>query len=617
MLETILIVAFSGAIVSYILGKVSSRMRNYLSVLVWLSLVGLTSYIYFSTPARKVFYPDFLGFDLALRINYFSWLFAITITVIATLCVVFSFNYIKSRERTDFYYLTILLVNASMLGIVVSGDLLTFYVFWEIMSWSAFLLISYNRGAALAAGLRYIVMSIIGSGAMLIGVTSLYSNFGTLALEELPDQLATSSSLYLLFIFLLFFLAFGIKNAILPFHTWLPPAHSEAPAPFSAILSGMLIKMGTYGIILLFYVISGIKLFLGLSQGIWSFHYILCGLAAVTIVVPTFIAVLQDDAKKLLAWSTIGQAGYIIIGISFGTSLSMAGGIFHFFNHAIFKSLLFLAIGAVEYRTSTRDLNSLGGLIKKMPVAFLATLVGIGGLIGIPLTNGFFSKWLIYKSLILDGQPFLAFAALIGTWGAILYSYKLLHNVFLGQLPEKYDGIKKAPLTMQLPLGILSLGVLIFGILPGLPLNPINKITTSLGFDPLNLSIWGTVSDTGTVNTLNIFLAFVVVAGILWYVFRSGAKSPEIAQEDSYAAGAPIPEGKYNYTIDFYNPLERMMKPFLRDLIDDFYSWIVEATNQLSNMIRKTYSGYVGTYVMYIVALLAALILVQLGWKIW
>ncbi len=617
MLATILILAFAGAIVSYFLGKFSAKSRNYFSATVWITLIGLTSYAYFITPTTRVFYPGFIGFDLTLRLNLLSWFFAITIAVLAALSVIFSFDYIKGRERTDFYYSMILLVNASMLGIVLSGDLLVFYVFWEIMSWSAFLLISYSRGRALTAGLRYVVMSIIGSGAMLIGITSLYENYGTLTLAELPTNLATASPLYLLFIFILFFVAFGIKNAILPFHTWLPPAHSEAPSPFSAVLSGMLIKMGTYGIILLFYVISGIKLFLGLSRGVWSFHCVLCGLAAVTIVVPSFIAVLQDDAKKLLAWSTIGQAGYIVLGISFGTSLSLAGGVFHFFNHAIFKSLLFLAIGAVEYRTSTRDLNSLGGLIKKMPVAFLATLVGIAGLIGVPLTNGFFSKWLIYKSLILDNQPFLAFAALIGTWGAILYSYKLLHNVFLGQLPEKFEEIKKVPFSMRLPLVVLSSGVIIFGILPGLPLNPINKITTFLGFQPLNLSLWGTVSDTGTVSTLNIFLALVVVAGIIWYIFRSGVEPPKVSQEDSYAAGAPIPEGKYSYTVDFYGTLERMLKPYLRDPIDNFYAWIVESVKQISTRVRKTYTGYVGTYVMYIIALLAALILVQLGWKIW
>lgn len=617
MLEATMIIGFAGAFLTYWIGQYSKKLRNYFGAGIGLTLLALISYTYSIKPVENVFYPDFLGLDLVLRMNTLSWLFAIIIAGIGTFSLIFSFRYIEGHERTNFYFLVTLLVNASMLGIVLSGDLLSFYVFWEIMSWSAFLLISYTKGDALAAGLKYIIMSVIGSGAMLVGITSLYANYGTLALGELPEKLSTASSGYLLFIFLVFLVAFGIKNAILPFHTWLPPAHSEAPAPFSAVLSGVLIKMGTFGMLLLFYVITGLDLFLGLSNGVWSFHYVLTGLAAVTIVIPTFIAVFQDDAKKLLAWSTIGQAGYIILGIAFGSSLALSGGIYHILNHAIFKSLLFLSIGAVQYRTSTRDLNSLGGLIKKMPVAFGATLVGIGGLIGVPLTNGFFSKWMIYKSLIMENQPFLAFAALIGTWGAILYSYKLIHHVFLGQLPKKFEDIQSLPRSMQIPLGGLSLSVIVFGIFPGLPLAAINEISTSLGFQSLELNIWGIVSDTGIVNTLNVFAAFVVVILVLWYFFSKNSKSFKTVQEDNYAAGTTVPSGKYNYTVDFYDPLKRMLAPYLVDPIEDFYSGLAEGTKEFSNKVRKIYTGYVGTYVMYILAFLAALIFVQLGWKVW
>jgi len=414
-----------------------------------------------------------------------------------------------------------------------------------------------------------------------------------------------------------FGIAFGIKNAVLPFHTWLPDAHSEAPTPFSAVLSGTLIKMGTYGFIVLLYVIMGLKLFLGLGRGFLSFHSILCFLGAVTILIPTFIAMLQTDAKRLLAWSTVGQAGYIILGIAFGTNLALAGGIFHFFNHAMFKALLFLAIGAVEFRSQTRDLDSLGGLAKKMPVVFIATLVGICALIGVPLTSGFVSKWLIYKTLILEGSPFLAFFALAGTWGTILYSYKLVHNVFLGQLPEKYRDIEKSPFSMQLPIIVLSLAILLFGILPGIPLKVINTIGTSFGFETLNVTLWGIASETGTLNTINIFSAVSVAGVIVWIVFRLGAKSVSVAQEDSYAAGAHTPADKYHYSAEFYNPLYRMIKPFLRDVIDEFYYWIASLVRSLAGSVRRIYSGDVGYYVMYIILFSAVLIFVQTRWKIW
>jgi len=615
-LVALLIIAFGGALLTYLLGKTSDKVRDSFAVVVSLALVAIVACLYGKSP-EKTFYSGFLGLGLVLRLNMLSWFFAIAISSLGTLCTIFSLSYMKGRERTDFYYLMMLVINAAMLGIVLAGDLVSLYIFWEIMSWSTFLLISYNKGPALAAGMKYIIMSIIGSLSFLVGMLSLYTSYGTLSISGVSAAISSASSGYILFILIIFSIAFGIKNAILPFHTWLPDAHSEAPAPFSAVLSGILIKMGTYGFLVLLYVIMGLKLFLGLGHGLLSFHSILCFLGAVTILIPTFIAMFQTDAKRLLAWSTVGQAGYVILGIAFGTNLALAGGIFHFFNHAMFKALLFLAVGAVEFRTQTRDLDSLGGLAKKMPVVFIATLVGICALIGVPLTSGFVSKWLIYKTLILGGSPFLAFFALAGTWGTILYSYKLVHNVFLGQLPEKYNDLQKSPASMQLPVIVLSLAILLFGIFPGIPLKVINTIGTSFGLETLNVTLWGIASETGTLNTINIFSGLLVAAVLSWLLFHLGAKSVSVPQEDSYAAGAHTPADKYHYTTEFYNPLYRMIKPFLRDVIDEFYYWIASSVRSLAGSVRRIYSGDVGYYVMYIILFSAVLIFVQMRWKIW
>jgi len=616
-LELLLIIAFGGAFLTYLLGKISSGLRDFFAVFISLVLVAVIAFLY-GKPLHKAFYSGFLGLPLVLRLNMLSWFFAITITVVGALSIIFSLSYIKGRERTDFYYLMMLLVNASMLGIVLSGDLVSFYIFWEIMSWSAFLLISYNRGPALAAGMKYIIMSVLGSAAMLVGMLSLYASYGTLSISEIAPQIASASPGYILFLLMLFFVAFGIKNAVWPFHTWLPPAHSEAPSPFSAVLSGILVRMGMYGFLVIFYVILGLKLFLGLGRGLYSFHYILAWIGIINIVIPTFIAMLQNDSKRLLAWHGVGQGGYMVLGVALGTSLGVTGGIFHIVNHTSYIALLFLVVGAVEYRTNgIRDLNSLGGLIKRMPITFIGALIGVCGLIGLPLTNGFVSKWLIYKSLILQGHPFLAFGALIGTWGTILSLYKFLHNMFLGQLPERYNGIKKAPVSMQFPIIILSLIIILFGILPGIPLKVINSIVTSFGLQSLNINIWGIASETGALNTINIFAAILAVGLMVWLIFRAGRKAEPLPQEDTYAAGAAIPREKYHYTVDFYNPLYRMISPYLRDVIDEFYFWIATGVKGLCNGIRHVYTGDVGYYVMYIILLLSSLIFVQIMWGIW
>ena len=614
-LEFLLIIAFGGALLTYLSGKISFRLRDFLAVLISCVLVALVASLYGGS-SGKTFYPGFLGLPLILRLNMLSWFFAITITVIGALSIIFSLSYIRGREKTCFYYLMMLLVNAAMLGIVLSGDLISFYIFWEIMSWSAFLLICYNRGPALAAGMKYIIMSIVGSVAMLMAILSLYTTYGTLTISELGPLISSTSSGYILFILILFFIAFGIKNAVWPFHTWLPPAHSEAPSPFSAVLSGILVRMGMYGFLLIIFTVVGLKIFVGLGNN--NFHYILAWIGAINIVIPTFIAMLQNDSKRLLAWHGVGQGGYMVLGIAMGSSLGVAGGIFHIVNHTSYIALLFLVVGAVEYRTGgVRDLNSLGGLIKKMPVTFIGALIGACGLIGLPLTNGFVSKWMIYNTLILNKHPFLAFAALVGTWGTILSLYKFLHNVFLGQLPQRYQQVKEVPFSMKFPLIILSLIIIIFGILPGIPLRVINAIVISFGLKSLNLTIWGIASETGTLNTLNIFAALFISGIIAWLVFKAARKPVPVAQEDNYAAGAAIPKDKYNYTVDFYSPLFGMIKPYLRDFIDKFYLKLAYWTERLSAKIRRIYSGDVGDYVMYIILFLAVLIFVQLKWSPW
>lgn len=616
-LELLLLVAFGGAFFTYVLGKISPKVRDGFAVLISLSLVAMVACLYGKT-AGKTFYFGFLDLPLILRTNMLSWFFAISISALGALSAIFSLSYMKDRERTDFYYLMFLLVNGAMLGIVFSGDLVSFFVFWEIMSWSTFLLISYNRGTALFAGMKYIIMSIIGSVSMLIGMLSLFATYDTLNIAALTTRVASASPGYLLFILIIFSVAFAIKNAVMPLHTWLPEAYAEAPSPFTAVLSGMLTRMGMYGFLLIMYVIVGAARSLHLGPGILKFNYILAWLGAITIVIPTFIAMLQNDAKMLLAWHGIGQGGYMVLGIAFGTSLGVAGGIFHTLNHAIYIVLLFMSVAAVQYRTEgERDLNSLGGLIKKMPIAFIGGLLGISGLIGVPLTNGFVSKWLIYKTLILEGSPFLAFAALIGTWGTILSVYKFLHNMYLGQLPEKYRDIKKSPFSMQLPIIVLSSAILLFGILPGIPLKVINAIGLSFGFKSLNVTLWGIASETGALNMINLFAAILIGCILVGFIFKMGPKTISVDQEDNYAAGAAIPKDKYHYTVDFYNPLYRMITPYLKDFIDAFYMKLAWWIQNLCNGIRRVYTGYVGNYVMYIVFFAAMLVFIQLKWSLW
>jgi NADH-quinone oxidoreductase subunit M len=607
--------AFGGALLVYLAGKVSGALRNALAVGVAAAPVVLVAMLY-GHPITLAYYAlPFLNVELALRTCPLAWFFAIAVAAIGLLSIVFSLRYMQGGGRLGFYYFAMLLVNAAMLGIVFSADLISLFVFWEVMSWTTYLLISYRGGAALAAGLRYVVMSIIGSCAMLLAIASLYATCGTTEINGLTAGMAGASAGYRLFILLLFSLAFGIKNAVVPLHTWLPDAYAEAEAPFTAALSGMLTRMGIYGFLLVMFVIMRWKAVLGLRLG-WpaDFHYVLSWLGAITIVIPTFIALLQDDAKKLLAWHGIGQGGYMILGIGFGTSMGIAGGVFHTLNHAIYIVLLFMVVGAVQYRTGgVTDLNKLGGLARRMPISFLGGLMGISGLIGVPLTNGFVSKWLIYKTLIVEGYPFLAFAALIGTWGTILSVFKFLHNVFLGQLPKRYTEVKEAPCSMQLPIVLLSLAIFIFGVLPGIPLRAISAIQGSFGVEPLHTSLFGVPPAVGELNMINV-LTGVAISGIAVYLlFSLFKRSRRVGQFDSYGAGSYVPADRYQYSVQFYQRAYEAIGPYVRDRADDFYGWLTDKAEGLFEQARRIYTGNVNTYVAYIVLLLALLIVLKLG----
>ena len=599
----------------YLAGRLWSGARNALAVLVALVPVVWLALLYGRTARVDYYRLPFLDVTLGLRLNALGWFFAMAIAAIGLLSILFSVGYMKGKERLNFYYAAMLLVNGSMLGIVLSGDLISLYVFWEIMSWSTYLVISYRGGKAVAAGLKYMVMSIVGSCAMLLAIVSLLVRCGTLEIEALAGAMQGASAGYTLFILLMFVIGFGIKNAILPLHTWLPDAHSEAVSPFSAVLSGILVRMGMYGFVLIMYGVLGLGLLQRLGSGVVSFGYIFAWIGALTIVIPTFMALLQDDFKRLIAWHTVGQGGYMILGLASGTTLGIAGGLFHVLAYGISVTLLFLVAGSVEHRTrGERDLNQLGGLAKRMPVTFFAAVCGICGFIGVPLTVSFVSKWLIYKTLIMEECGFLAFAALIGTWGTMLSVYKFLHNIFLGQLPQKYKDVREVPFSMQLPMVALSLAVLLFGVLPGIPLKAIAGVQGSLGLEALEAGVFSVPEEVGELNTITILAAVAGGCLIPYVLFRLCRRSRSLPQTDTYGAGSYAPADRYQYSARFYERAYEVIEPYVRDRVDAFYYWLVEKSEGVFEAVRHIYTGNVNTYALYILLFLAAIIVAGLGW---
>ena len=264
----------------------------------------------------------------------------------------------------------------------------------------------------------------------------------------------------------------------------------------------------------------------------------------------------------------------MLLGLAMGDALASAGGLMHVFNHATYQAALFMAVTAVVYRTGTADLNRLGGLVTRMPLTFLVLLFGIIGLAGLPPMNGFVSKWLVYRALIDDGQPLLFLAAVIGTLGTIVSVYKLIHNIFLGQLRCEHEEIREAPWTMLTPMLALSLIVFVTGLAPGLVLDWVASMQQQLGLPVLTPTLGGVERADGGLNMLWVVGIMLAGFGIATLIFLAGGRARTVHQLDNYAGGHFLTaEVRYHYSDNFYAGLMHRIGGWYRGS----FQWLQDA----------------------------------------
>ena len=365
----------------------------------------------------------------------------------------------------------------------------------------------------------------------------------------------------------LFGAGFGVKMGLMPFHLWQAGAYAETPGPITAFVSAIAARTGLFAMAVVLIRVLGPETLgrLGIPYTFLDGQLLLAWIAAITAVVPTFIALTQRDTRYLLAWHGIGQGGYMILGLMAGPALGAAGGLLHVLNHATYQAGLFLAVAAVAHRTGTTDLDRLGGLINRMPWSYVTMLIGIIGLAGLPPTNGFVSKWLIYKALLEAGSPLLFLAAVIATLGTILSVYKLLHNTFLGQLRVEHYAVREVPWSMRVPMLITAGLVLVTGTAPGLALDLVAPGLATLDLVVPAYHLGGVATTTGSLNMMWVgsALTFGFVVGMA--VFFTGNPSRQTHQWDNYAGGHFLSADiRYHYSHDFYPGLMRALAPVYR-----------------------------------------------------
>ncbi len=365
------------------------------------------------------------------------------------------------RGREYLFYTTYLLCLTGLLGVTITGDAFNIFVFFEISSLASYVLISLGPDRrALTAAFNYLIFGTIGATFFLIGIGLLYQMTGTLNIADLAERvppLIGNRTVQAAFIFMVVGLA--IKAAIFPLHSWLPNAYAFAPSVVTAFLAATATKVAIYVLIRSYFTIFGPEF----SFGAMSLGTVLMVPAIAAMLIGSTIAMFQDDIKRMLAYSSVAQIGYMVLGIGFATVLGVTGGMLHLFNHALIKGALFLAMGCVFYRMGSVRIEAMAGLGKRMPWTMAAFVGGGLSLIGVPLTAGFVSKWYLLLAALDSGMWWIAVFILIASLMAIVYVWRIVEVAYFSPSP---DGAPtgEAPLSMLIPTWVLVLANFYFGI---------------------------------------------------------------------------------------------------------------------------------------------------------
>jgi multicomponent Na+:H+ antiporter subunit D len=445
------------------------RFGDFVSPLAALVLAVLSTHAAFSLKGASVLIyrlgPWNFPQGLAMVADGLSAFLLLTANTVAFFVAVYSTGYMEKYTGKWKFHALFMIMLAGINGVLLASDIFNLYIFLEVAAIAGYFLVAFgNEAEGLEASFKYAIMGAVASSFILLGIAFLYLYTSTLQMADLALVIAGKGpSKILLVVSVLFLMGFGLKAALVPFHAWLPYAHSAAPAPVSAMLSGVSIKvLGIYALTRIFYNIFGMTP--AISTALLTF-------AVLSMVVGSFMAFGQTDLKRLFAYSSISQIGYIALGLGVGTPLAIMGALFHLFNHSIFKSLLFLSSGSIERLTGTRDMQKIRGVIAKSPVTGYTTLVGALSICGMPPFGGFWSKLIIIYACVRAGRFGLAATAVFVAILTLAYYVKSLTPVLFGA-PEgdgASNGKKALMPAMTVPavcLAFLCLASCIF-IFPG------------------------------------------------------------------------------------------------------------------------------------------------------
>lgn len=447
----------------------SAQIRDWFAISINAISLGLIVAMY-PTIARggTIFleFPQLLPpFGISFKVDVVGFSFALIAAFVWLLCTIYSKSYMEYEPACNRYYPFLLLCLSGCLGVFLTGDLFSLFLFFELMSLASYVLVVHNQTKeALAVGYRYLMLTLVASLSLLFAIIITFEVTGSTSLVS-GNYFPAASGLASI-TFFAFLAGFGMKMGIVPFHIWLPEAHPVAPAGASALLSGIMLKTGAYGLLRVIYQVFGMETVSGAG---WQ--TMLLVMAGITILFGSALAIAQRGLKKRLAYSSIAQMGYILMGMALFNENGLTGDVYHVFTHALIKSTLFLCAGAIISATGKHTVDEIKGIGYRMPVTMTCFTIAALAMIGIPPLNGFVSKVFLSVGALDAGQSAYAVILVISSLMNGIYYLPIVISAFLGGEGEAIGPIKRrfglemAP-SMMVPIVILSVAIFATGLMP-------------------------------------------------------------------------------------------------------------------------------------------------------
>jgi formate hydrogenlyase subunit 3/multisubunit Na+/H+ antiporter MnhD subunit len=504
------------------------------------------------------------------------------------------------------FYPSAMLMFAGLAMLVVAEDSFQFFAAWEFLTLGSYFLIMRGEHSEPHA-LSYILFSLGGAFLILSGFALAAQGYLGLELAALGQTSVQVAP----WVFVLLAIGFMTKTATVGLHIWLPGAHAEAETDVSPMVSGILLKAGLFGFFTLLIQMGKQQLY-----GIELTHLLMWA-GAISALVGNLMAAFQEDAKRLLAWSSIGQMGYALFGLGMMNHLGWLMALMFVINHYIYKSMLFLSVGGIAKRTGTRDMYRMGGLIALMPLSFIAVLVGIIAVSGVPPLSGFGGRWIFYNAIMTAETRLPVMLIFLSGPIAFLYLFRLIHTIFLGQLKDEHRRLREAPFWIVLPQMIFVAFLIVFALVPGLALRKVDAFIGQFfsGHSSLNWEGLTITSQFGYWSPISIMIVIAVIFASLfaWLLFVN-RRAQKVKQFNIVFSGErPYRPETTHFAWNFFAPYRKALGFLTLPLVTRFWEGVADGFQSLAEVLRRFYTGNGQTYAIHLLAFVVVIYLLQVG----